>query len=51
VVRYVLVIKPLRHFVVIIRDMYQKGTGLRFIWKEAGAMGTIRQETQLLSEA
>jgi len=34
-------INPLRYFIVIIREIYLKGTGFRFLWKEALAMGAI----------
>jgi len=30
---------PLRYFMVIIREIYLKGTGFVFLWKEAAAMG------------
>ncbi len=34
-------INPLRYFIVIIREIYLKGTGFRFLWKEALAMFAI----------
>ena len=41
VVRYLPYLNPLRYFIVIIREIFQKGTELRFIWKQAARMGAI----------
>jgi ABC-2 type transport system permease protein len=41
VVRYLPYFNPLRYFIVIIREIFQKGTEFRFIWKEAAMMGAI----------
>jgi ABC-2 type transport system permease protein len=41
VIQYITYANPLRYFFVILREIYLKGTGLQFYWKEAVAMGAI----------
>jgi ABC-2 type transport system permease protein len=41
VIQAITMVNPLRYFVTIMREIYQKGTGLRLLWKEAAAMGAI----------
>ncbi len=41
VIQDITYINPLRYFIVIIREIYLKGTGFRFLWREALAMAAI----------
>ncbi len=34
-------LNPLRYFILILREVYLKGTEFRFLWKEAAMMGAI----------
>jgi ABC-2 type transport system permease protein len=40
-VRVLTYINPMRYFITVMRAVYLKGTELRFLWKEATAMGVI----------
>lgn len=40
-VQYLTYINPLRYFILILREIYLKGTGLGYLWKEAAMMGAI----------
>ncbi len=40
-VQYITTINPLRYFILVVREIYLKGTEFRFLWKEALAMGVI----------
>lgn len=40
-VRYLTYLNPLRYFILILREVFLKGTDFRFLWKEAAAMGAI----------
>ena len=40
-VQYITYLNPLRYFITVLREVYLKGTGLRFLWREALAMGVI----------
>jgi len=40
-VQYITYLNPLRYFITVLREVYLKGTGLAFLWREALAMGVI----------
>ncbi len=40
-VQYITYLNPLRYFITVLREVYLKGTGLGFLWREALAMGVI----------
>jgi ABC-2 type transport system permease protein len=40
-IQYITYLNPLRYFITVLREVYLKGTGIRFLWREALAMGVI----------
>lgn len=41
VIQDITYVNPLRYFIVIVREIYLKGSSLRFLWREALAMAAI----------
>jgi drug efflux transport system permease protein len=48
-VQYITLLNPLRYFMVIVREIYLKGTGMLFLWKEALAMAVFGLSAFILS--
>jgi len=46
-IQYLTYVNPLRYFIIVLREIYLKGTPFRFLWKEALAMGVIGIATLL----
>jgi ABC-2 type transport system permease protein len=40
-IQYITYLNPLRYFMTVLREIYLKGSGFRFIWRQAAAMGAI----------
>jgi ABC-2 type transport system permease protein len=40
-IRYLTYLNPLRYYILILREVYLKGTEFRYLWKEAAMMGAI----------